>query len=106
MDEFFSAILSSNEKRDAMIKEQFELLKKVVESKMRLFEESIENMSADPAVPDKVIIRHSRYDFDVSEEAGEFFDKVTGVIDSLFPSLAGTRKVKGAEALKELVTSG
>lgn len=107
---FISQVFELIEKLDddeikAKFKEQFNFLKQAVDTKLKLFEESIENMSLDPSTPDKLIFRDRRSFFNVDQGV----DKSIGnAIDILFPSSdqSDKKKLKTIDVCKELISAG
>ncbi|CAB4408404.1 unnamed protein product [Rhizophagus irregularis] len=89
----------------AKIKEQFNFLKQTVDTKLKLFEESIENMSLDPSTPDKLIFRDRRSFFNVDQGVDK---SIKDAIDILFPTDQndGKKKLKTVDVCKELISAG
>lgn len=82
--ELFKLIESlDDDEEKAKFKEQFNFLKQTVETKMKLFEESIDKLSLDPSTPDRLIFRDRRCFFNVDKSVDQ---SVNDAIDVLFPS--------------------
>jgi hypothetical protein len=104
VSEVFKLIESlDNDENKAKVKEQFNFLKQTVETKLKLFEESIDKMSLDPSTPDRLIFRDRRCFFNVCQKVDE---SIKHAIDVLFPTSNKNKKTKAIDVFKELISAG